>query len=110
MGAVCVLLSLFPFELSAQSQGPRAQTGEGTELSVRVDKIHLHSPAQQLPQSSTGHFILPFLPARGKITLLVYLTKEEWYYSDYWKIGFVNNFEGITVLLPSSINGQNFGY
>lgn len=109
MNAVCVPLSLFPFELSL-STVTRPKSSNSRRLRIRVDKNNLHSPAQQLPQSSTGHLIPPFLPAKGKITLLVYFTREQRHYSDHWKTGFVNKFERVTVHLPSSIMGQNFDY
>lgn len=59
---------------------------------IWADKINLHSPAQQLPQSSTGHFIPPFLPAKGKITrvphkrrVLLQWLLENRFFKQFWK-------------------------
>lgn len=51
-----------------------------------------------------------FSASKRKNNTTLYLTKEEQYYSDYWKIEFVNNSEKVTVHLPSSVRGQDFDY
>lgn len=51
MNAVCVPLRLFPFELSAQTQDPRAQTVEGTEYKLtKFISIQQPSSYHSLPE------------------------------------------------------------
>lgn len=58
MNAVCVPLIFFLFELLAQSQGPRAQTVEGTEYELtKLISIHQPSSYHSLQQvTSFLHF------------------------------------------------------